>query len=264
MSTMMSAASSSGSVAMPTGTRAPDARARGAHTTNTIGTSDATNMKTTSEDDDDRGRRAACEHDGEESSSGGSVRMMMTMRERMTTATTATTRQRRSEERPGERHGEGAPRRGPSEDDDGKVPIVGRSTSASVSASASARTLSGSEAGSMQSTTLVGSLLSQIQKDSNSERLFALRALRELTCHDDRARRLVVSLPNGCDALVACCNGGMNALVTELSEAGTSAWETMVQLQAMYVSCFAWLTRSTQSLHIMPASKANYMTCTRS
>ena len=115
----------------------------------------------------------------------------------------------------------------------------------------------------MQSTTLVGSLLSQIQNDSNSERLFALRALRELTCHDDRARRLVVSLPNGCDALVACCNGGMNALVTELSEAGTSAWETMVQLQAMYVSCFAWVTRSTQCLHIMPASKPNHINCTR-
>ena len=184
MTTMMSATSSSGSVAMPTGTRAPGARARGTHTTNTIGTSDATNMKTTSEDDVDRGRRAACEYDGEASSSGGSVRMMMTMRERMTTATTATTRQRRSEERLGEPHGVAAPRRGPNEDDDGKVPIVGGSTSASVSASASAsaRTLSGSEAESMQSTTLVGSLLSQIQNDSNSERLFALRALRELTC----------------------------------------------------------------------------------
>ena len=163
------------------------------------------------------------------SSGGGSVRMLMTMRERMTAAGTRS---------PARRVGPRATERRPAEED---APGGGSRSSAPSDGSAS-----GSDAGR---STIVGSLLEQVDGGSggSGERLFALRALRELTAHDDRARRLVVSLPDGCSSLVRCCSGGMNALVAELSEAGTTAWESLVQVQAIALQVIAQCIRDDAS-----------------
>ena len=76
--------------------------------------------------------------------------------------------------------------------------------------------------------------------------LFSLRALRELTCRDDRAKRLVVEHPYGCQLLVSCCRGGVDEIEAGLHESGTEDWEDLVQMQSVYACniCFLFYLNS--------------------
>ena len=84
-------------------------------------------------------------------------------------------------------------------------------------------------------------------EESMSGQLETLQALIALACEDANVLRKVCATTQGCDALLGCCQGGINFLI-ELSERGAfEAWEMLVATQATALRLVAECIRDAEA-----------------